>query len=392
MSRSSPGFGGTLADVSAPKRLWTVSASVGGLWLLVVLIAALGSLTPLARVEHAILPTATPFLWSWAAPWPVLLPIAGAVAATLVTAAILRLGRSRSSFSFTWIATVAAGAAVGLTLDIVLVFGNLFTSGWASWALDLGSRAATGAYWGLLYGWIAGLVARHITRADADDSASSTHSGGRAVPAIVAVAAIASLAVLGTTQLLGDAATQAQIRAEAAATEPPPADGSAPVDPQATGDPVPERVDGPGITGVDACTPDRAMPLTGDPDGATGHRGLRLELMNFSDEPCAIEGYPDVAFGDQNGHLLDVDVTPGSSFMAVDPGPMRIEIPAGSSAVAWIGWDANSTQGALVAKTVWSAPLPGETRGSKPIESDIVAGSSVTVTAWTLPETTGTTP
>lgn len=378
-----------LAGVDGPTRLWLASATVGGLWVVVVLFSALGSLTPLARVEHAVLPTATPYSWSWAAPWPVLVPVAGAVAAALVHAAILHLGRSRSAFAFTWLATVAAGAAVGLTIDVVLVFGNLFSSGWAAWALDLGSRAAAGAYWGLLYGWIAGLVARRLTRADAEAAATPPHRVGAA---LVAVAAIASLAVLGAAQIVGDAATQAQIRAEAAAAEPPPADGSAPVDPQAPGDPVPERVDGPGVTGVDACTPDRAMTLIGDPDGATGHRGLRLELMNFSEEPCVIEGYPDVAFGDQNGHLLDVDVAPGSSFMAVDPGPMRIEIPAGASAVAWIGWDANSTHGALVAKTVWGAVLPGETRGSKPIESDIVAGSSVTVTAWALPEITGTAP
>lgn len=134
------------------------------------------------------------------------------------------------------------------------------------------------------------------------------------------------------------------------------------------------------------------MVLTGEPDGATGHRGLRLELMNFSDEPCVIQGYPDVAFGDQNDHLLDVDVAPGSSFVAVDAGPVRIEIPAGSSAVAWVGWDANSPHGALVATTIWNAVLPGEPRGSRPIETDIIAGSSVTVTAWALPESTGTTP
>lgn len=379
----------TLADVNRPTRLWIVSATVGGLWLAVVILSAVGSLTPLARIQHAVLPTATPFLWSWAAPWPVLMPVAGAVAAALVHAAILQLGRSSSAFAFTWLATVAAGALAGLTIDVVLVFGNLFASGWAAWGLDLGSRAAAGAYWGLLYGWIAGLVARRLTRTAADRSQIPVRRVGTAITAAMAVA---SLVLLGAAQLLGDAATQAQLRAEAAAAEPPPADGSAPVDPQAPGDPVPERVDGSGVTGEGGCTPDRAMVLTGDPDGATGHRGIRLELMNFSDEPCVIEGYPDVAFGDQNGHLLDVDVAQGSSFMAADPGPTLIEIPAGASAVAWIGWDANSTQGALVARTVWNAVLPGETRGSKPIESDIVAGSSITVTAWALPETADTAP
>lgn len=360
------------------RAVWLPSVLLAGIWLAVVALAAIVSLTPLTRVQDAVLPAGvTPFIWSWAAPWPIVLPVAGAVAVGTVHAAILAFAPRPTGFAVGWIAAVCAGAAAGLAVDAVLVFGTVFTHGWAMWSLDLGSRAAIGAYWGLLYGWVPALLLR--VQSTPRPSGANTRRGW------LIAAALLALALLGASYLAGDAATQAQLRAAEAATEPAPADGAARPDPNAAGVPVPERVEGPGVTDAAGCTPENSVLLVGDVDGATGHRGLRLELMNFSETSCVIEGYPDVAFGDQNDHLLDVTVTPGSSFMASDPGPARVEIPAGGSAVAFIGWDANSTHGALVARTIWAAVLAGEERGSKPIQSDIIAGSTVEVTAWALP-------
>lgn len=361
---------------------WWIAATTGALWLIVVALATAASLTPLSRVQGAVLPSGvTPYVWSWPAPWPVLFPVAGALAVGCVQWALLSLTRSRSSFVTTWLTTVAAGAVVGAAVDVVLVFGSFFSDGWAMWSLDLGSRAAVGAYWGLLYGWIPALVARREIAAS-----SPAHR------ATVAVAAVVALVLVGSAQVLGSDATQAQLVAEQAAAEPAPVDGAARPDADAEGEPVPERADGDGVTGENACAADRAMVLTGVVDGATGHRGLRLELLNYSESPCVIEGYPDVAFGDQNEHLLDVTVERGSSFMAGDPGEAPVEIPAGGSAVAYLGWDANSTNGALVARTLWVAALAGETRGSTPLEADVIVGSTVNVTAWALPSTDPTTP
>ncbi|MDF2920972.1 MAG: hypothetical protein K0S70_5190, partial [Microbacterium sp.] len=155
-------------------------------------------------------------------------------------------------------------------------------------------------------------------------------------------------------------------------------------DPDALGVPVPETADAVVPDDPQWCTEDRATVLKGEPDAATGHRGMPLRLFNFSEEPCVIEGYPDIAFGDQNGHLLDVTIEHGGSFMAQDPGPQRIEIPAGGEAVTVLGWDAASPHGALVTNTVWAAQTPGMVRGSWPLELDIVEGSTVAVTAWTV--------
>ena len=70
--------------------------------------------------------------------------------------------------------------------------------------------------------------------------------------------------------------------------------------------------------------------------------------------------------------------------MTTDVGAQRVELPAGESAITYLGWDANSTRGALVASTLYAAPFAGETRGSWPVKTDIIEGSSVAVTAWTL--------
>lgn len=367
------------------RGIWLVAGTAGVLWLAVVGLAAAVSLTPLQRVQQAALPTPSPYVWSWPAPWSLLSPLVAALAVAACVAAVLHVARRRGSFAATWLAVVAAGAITGMTIDVQLVFGTLFTHGWALWAVDLGSRAAIGAYWGLLYGWLPALIASRLSRREAADDGAG---GAMRLRSTLAVgAAIAALILLVATQTLGDEASQAQVRADQAAAEPAPADGSIPPDPQAEGDPVPERSAGAGATGADGCTPDRAMILKGEPDAATGHRGLRLELMNFSDAPCTIEGYPDIAFGDQNGHLLDTTIEHGGSFMATDPGPAPVIVPAGSSAVAYLGWDAQSTHGALIARTLWAAVVAGETRGSWPVELDVVAGTPVSVTAWQAPGT-----
>lgn len=368
------------------RGIWLVGTAAGALWLLVAGLAAAVSLTPLQRVQQAVLPMPGPFAWSWPAPWSVLSPLVAALAVAACVAAILHGAARGRQFATTWLAVVGAGAITGMTIDAQLVFGTLFTHGWALWAVDLGSRAAIGAYWGLLYGWLPALLASRLSRRDA--AAGAPERASRSGAALAAAAAAAALVLLIATQTLGADAAQAQVRADQAAAEPAPADGSTPPDPQAEGEPVPEVSAGGGVTGADGCTPDRAVVLRGEPAAATGHRGLRLELMNVTDSPCTIEGYPDVAFGDQNGHLLETAIAHGGSFMATDPGPASVVVPPGGSAVAYLGWDAQSTHGALIARTLWAAVVAGETRGSWPVELDVVAGTAVAVTAWQAPDAT----
>jgi len=49
----------------------------------------------------------------------------------------------------------------------------------------------------------------------------------------------------------------------------------------------------------------------GEPDGAAGHRGLRLQLTNTGTAPCVLESYPDVAFDGAAEAAIDVLVVHG---------------------------------------------------------------------------------
>lgn len=304
--------------------------------------------------------------------------IGGVVLATVFMILTGVLRRPRGSAVITaWFALVLASAVVGLGFDVgagwswIVSFGprGLLTSGF-------GAATAAGALWGLAVGWIPALISHKPGAEPTVGRAPLWHTP-------VAVIAVVGVSITGAVT---DAARTAAIAAENAAQQGVDAANSfgAVPDPDAPGVPVPETADAVVSDDPQWCTPERATILKGEPDAATGHRGMPLQLLNFSDQPCVIEGYPDVAFGDQNGHLLEVTIEHGRSFMAQDPGPQRVEVPAGGEAVAVLGWDAASPHGALVTNTVWAAPAAGMVRGSWPIELDIVEGSTVAITAWTV--------
>ncbi len=206
------------------------------------------------------------------------------------------------------------------------------------------------AYWGFAWGWI---PAWAFSRRAGEESARrwSPRLLGVTVASVVALVVVGSLRRSGGRGRSGTGAG-------------------------------PGGLDSP--TPADACTPDRATLLLGTADGATGHRAQSIRLMNISEEPCVVEGYPDIAFADQNGHALDVAVRPGSSFLATDPGSAPVTVLPQGEATAVIGWDANATDGAIVARALHASLLPGYDRGSWPVELDIVSGSEVAITVWHL--------
>jgi len=369
-----------------------VSACAGLLWIVVggVSSALLWNST-LRGMEGVIFPGTIPLsVWAWPTGWTVLFVIVGFLSVAAVHLLLSRFTPTSSSQAAlwrAWLATVAAGAAVGFAVD-ASVFADMFLAiGRIGWSSDLGRLAAVGAYWGLLYGWIPGLIAARFARNHPNDQPASP----KARVWLILVAVLALAAVLTTAVFGMRAARVASAQASALAEGVDPADGALP-DPLAEGTPVPTVAPEAVETTADWCTPDKAVLLLGGSDAATGHRLQSVQLMNFTDEPCVIEGYPDFAFGDQNGNALDVTIERGSSFMAQDAGATRIEIPAQGTAVANIGWDANATAGALVARSLYAAATAGEVRGSWPIENDIVEGSTVTITAWALPTVGGSSP
>ena len=334
------------------------------------------------------------------------LPVTWAVIVQLLTATALIAAyavlavwlspRGRLAFAAGWLAAILAAFVIGASLDL----GNFF-----AWIGQFGIRGALGTmgaapltvWWAVLVGWVPALVAVRVPSgpgAEIQDGAQADPAPARrsSVPTTAAATVIAVVAALALpfAAQAGHAAVQDQLRqeqADAQALADP--DGAAPADPDAVGDAVPATAPNGSPAADGACTAENTTILAPAADGATGHRAQSLQLVNTSDAPCVVNGYPDVAYGDQNGHLLDVTVERGSSFMTSDPGAAPITLEPGDTAVAAIGWDANSVHGQLAARSLWVAAHPGATRLTWDVSLDIIPGTTVHVTAWHLPVEAG---
>ncbi|HZU93261.1 MAG TPA: DUF4232 domain-containing protein [Microbacterium sp.] len=323
--------------------------------------------------------------WLWPLGWAVPTLLLSAVILTTVTALFVDQFAPRgNAFLIVWFSVIASSAVLGLTIDVTHVIDVVAQSGVSGLGIASLESATRASFWGLMIGWMPALIVFTPYRPRPSD--------GRAMAALAA--ATVAIVLFAFVSGAGYRAYQAQVAMENEAMQGHTDESGAFIDPQATGEPVPTAAPGATLPELDPawCTPDRSMLLLGASDAATGHRGQIISLSNFSEEPCVIEGYPDIAFEDQNGHALDVAVAPGSGFMATDPGPSLITVPAHGQAITFITWDANSTAGALVARKLHAAATPGMERGSWPVELDIVGGSSVEITAWSLDSQGVTTP
>lgn len=315
--------------------------------------------------------------WSWPTGWAIVALLLSVAMLTAVSALVIdRFAPRGNAFLVVWFAVIASATVLGSAIDVtrvIEVVGQSGTAGLGVASLESTTRAA---FWGVFVGWLPALIVFTPYR--------PRRSDGK--PVMMLAAAAVSVIVFIAVSIAGYRAYQEQVALDNKALQGHTDESGAFIDPQATGDPVPTSAPGVAVPELDPawCTPDRSMLLLGVSDAATGHRGQSITLMNFSDEPCVVEGYPDIAFEDQNGHSMDVAIAPGSGFMATDPGPLLITVPAQGSAITFITWDANSTNGALVSRKLYAAVTPGMERGSWPVTLDITSGSSVEVTAWSL--------
>ncbi len=321
--------------------------------------------------------------WQWPGIWAVLALLCSAAVFVVVARAITeRYAVRGNAVLVMWLSVILASAVLGLCADVIGVASIVAAAGPGGLTIAGVGSATTGAYWGVVTGWVPALIGVAVQRRSGLSPYSAPEPRTRR-SVVFAAASVVALIVVGS---LGSQALQAEIiEANAAAQGLTEEDGAYP-DPGAPVEAVPTMAPGAEIPSLDPswCTPDKAMLLLGTQDAATGHRVQSITVMNFSDEPCLIEGYPDIAFADQNGSALDVTVARVSSFLATDPGATPVTIPAQGQARAMIGWDANATDGALVARQLYAAQVPGLERGSWPVELDITAGSTVEITAWEL--------
>jgi hypothetical protein len=385
----------TSSRAGRPARPPVIAAVAAGLWLvngaLAVAVTWSGSLP---GSVGAVLPETLPFSpgvrpWAWGLGTTMLAAAVVALVVRLVAPLVDRASDRTVRFTIAWFAVILAGSAAGLALDLATILGALPAPRLRMVLDGLGTEATTGAWWGVVQGWLPALFVLRGTGASSPGGpdgrgAPAAPSPDRRRRVLVAAAVVVTVAVVATGALGQRAARVASAQDAAVAEGADPGLGALP-DPYAEGTPVPTLApDGDVERDPSWCTDDQAMLLLGDPSAATGHRGQTLRLMNYADTPCVVEGYPDVAFADQNGHKLAVTVEQGGSFLAEDPGYAQFELPAGASAITTLGWDAGATSDALVARTLYAAPFPTDERGSWPVEFDVVEGSVVHVTAWAL--------
>ncbi|WP_267421948.1 MULTISPECIES: DUF4232 domain-containing protein [unclassified Curtobacterium] len=396
---------GSTSEQRAGRAAWLVVPAVAaGLWLLSgALAVAVTWNGVLPNSVNAVLPLTLPFSpvvhpWSWSLTTTVLAALVVALVVRLVVPLTDRASDRSVRVALAWFAVVLGGAAAGLAVDLATIVGVLPAPRLRMLLDGLGANATVGAWWGVVQGWLPALVVLRRSAVPVPLSAlRDTDDPGPRTPArtrrgvLVAVAVVAAAAVV-TTGALGQRAARVSSAQEAARAEGADPEQGALPDPYAAGTPVPTRAPaGDADRDPSWCTEDQAMLLLGDPGAATGHRSQTIRFVNHSDAPCVVEGYPDVAFADQNGNELAVTVEHGGSFLAEDPGSTQFELPAGASAVTTLGWDAGATSDALVARTMYAAPFPTDERGSWPVEYDVVTGSVVHVTAWALEATAPTT-
>ena len=330
-------------------------------------------------------------VWNLPWPWSLLVPFASTLVVFLVyllLAGPLATGPAGSRgarFLALWFVAVAAGFLASLPFALTAVITE-FPPSRAAFLLDpAGDWMLRSGYWGILWGWIPALAATFQLRARAGVPAAAPAEPRTGHPrrTRLVLAAIVVVALVASGVTVGVGGRVARLEAAAlSAIDEGHTIGAFP-DPDAEVIP-PEDTAPAGDIDPTWCSPDEAVLLLGGKDAATGHRVLTIWASNFTDAPCVLDGYPDLAFADENGSELEVSVTPGGSFLTEDAGASPIIVPAGGYAVTRLGWDAMATAGELVVYELHAALYPGLTRGSWPITLDIVAGGEVAVTAWTL--------
>lgn len=376
----------------------TTAATATALWLVSGALAVAVSWSGLLPASvGAVLPVTIPFSpgmrpWAWGVGTTLLAAAVVFLVARLLVPLADRVDDRVARFALAWFAIVLAGGAAGLAQDLATIVGALPAPRLRMLLDGLGTDATVGAWWGVVQGWLPALLVRRRTTGPVaslsgpdDRTSPATRPPVRRRQAVLVTTAVVAVAAVVATGALGQRAARVTSAQEAAVAEgADPGLGALP-DPYAEGTPVP-TLDPERDPDRDPswCTRDQAMLLLGETGAATGHRSQTLRLTNFTDAPCVVEGYPDVAFADQNGNELAVTVEQGASFLAEDPGYDQFELPAGASAVTTLGWDAGATSDALVARTLFAAPFATDERGSWPVELDVVEGSVVHVTAWAL--------
>ncbi|MFD7157987.1 DUF4232 domain-containing protein [Kribbella sp. NPDC059898] len=132
------------------------------------------------------------------------------------------------------------------------------------------------------------------------------------------------------------------------------------------------------------CPASGAMITVGPVDAALGHRAVAVKLTNCRKAPITLDGYPTVGVLNGRRQPMTVTVAHGTSYMAIDPGPARIRLDTGETALAAVAWSntvevaEDKASGSYLAV----APRRGERQVVWPVDTDLGTTARITLTAW----------
>ncbi|WP_186467077.1 DUF4232 domain-containing protein [Arthrobacter sp. UKPF54-2] len=330
--------------------------------------------------------------WRAVMPWPLAIPVLSVLTLLGVLLLLLRFAVPRATAD-------RPGAQPGSRADLMsvwlcVVLASFLTSAlWSAGSIlaqwpppraamlfdAAGTALLSAGYWGIVWGWVPAVAWVRVARRAPHGQGTVPDAVPRRLPAGAPVAATAVVAMLLVAAApLSGSATRAASLAQA---RPAPAPSPTPP-PVVYGSPTV----GPSLQAADPawCRSEQVRITLGEPDAATGHRGMPLRLLNTGGTPCVLNAYPDVAFNDTAGWAMDILAVHGGSFMTTDRGPSPVTVAPGATAEAFLGWNAMAGAGDTRVGTILVAPFAGVPRTSLPADLDMVSGGYVAVTAWSL--------
>ncbi|MFG1905154.1 DUF4232 domain-containing protein [Kribbella sp. NPDC048928] len=134
------------------------------------------------------------------------------------------------------------------------------------------------------------------------------------------------------------------------------------------------------------CPASGAQITVGPVDAALGHRAVVVKLTNCRSTPINLNGYPGVTVLDARRKPMKVTVAHGISYMAIDPGPTRIRLSKGETALAAVSWSSTVEVAEDKASGTYLdlAPRAGNSPVTWPVDTDLGTTAKVTLTAWCL--------
>lgn len=272
-------------------------------------------------------------------------------------------------FLAAWACMVLASVAGSAVLSMGLVLAEWPLPRKADLFAFLTPSLLTGAYWGVVWGWLPALLAAHLPPPPSSRRrAAATRRTW--IPPLAAFGVFSFALVL----LLPAVAVDPYARA----AEPVPTPAQSPVVVYGA-DPV-----GPSYSAPDPqwCTGGEVLAAVDGWDAATGHRAARITVQNTGTRTCIVQGHPDLAFEDTEGWVMGITAVHGGSFMTDDTADGPVTLGPGEAASAAIGWNGTAGAGAARVGTLLVAPFSGTERQELEANIDLAEPGFLTVTGW----------